>query len=685
MRKLALVSLLAFVLPGVAHAGDVAMRVQEVPLGHRTLAATAPAQHFNMLGLHWTGSGTVAYRVHRLHGQWGAWVAADSDGNRTGAWNDGQLDWTGAADAIRFRTAGVVQRLRAYELWSRVSASVTRGLSEAGSPAIVPRSGWGANEEIVRAKPHYAPALKLAVVHHTAGTNDYTRAQSAAIVRGIEVYHVQGNGWNDIGYNFLIDRYGTVYEGRAGGIERNVIGAHALGFNAGTVGVSLIGNYASATPPKAQQEALVRLLAWRLDIAHVDPLSRVVYTSGGNAKFRAGKVVTLRAISGHRDTGPSECPGNGAYALLPSIGRQVAATGLPKLYSPTVVGSLGGPIRFRARLSSAAPWTVTVTDASGKTVARGTGTGSLVDWTWSSPAGRKGYTWTISSSSARPVIGTLGGARPRPPTAGAPVSVSDLKVSPGLVAPTAGGVAPVTVSFTLGAPAQATVQVVAPDGTAVPLEDGQLPAGPNTVRFDASPLVDGRYKVTVTAKATTTASASVPLVVDRTVTSFTASAAVVSPNADGVDDSVAFTFNLSQATPVQLEIVEKGNTVATAFSGALQPGAQTIQWDGTGNGSRLPDGAYTAVLVYTDALGSLVQSAPVTVDTTPPTLTLLAPQTLQFSLDEPATVTVVVNGQTTIVHAEPKGTFTVPFTGAVTSLTAHAVDAAGNTGATVSG
>ena len=73
--------------------------------------------------------------------------------------------------------------------------------------------------------------MYFAVVHHTAGSNSYTAAQSAAIVRAIELYHVKGNGWNDIGYNFLVDKYGQVFEGRIGGIERNVVGAHAEGFN----------------------------------------------------------------------------------------------------------------------------------------------------------------------------------------------------------------------------------------------------------------------------------------------------------------------------------------------------------------------------------------------------------------------------------------------------------------------
>ena len=144
-------------------------------------------------------------------------------------------------------------------MWSRVTAVPARTLTQAGTPAIVTRAAWGANEEIVRARPSLAPAVRLAVIHHTAGTNSYTRAQAAAIVRGIEVYHVQGNGWNDIGYNFLVDRFGTVYEGRGGGIERNVIGAHAEGFNTGTTGIALLGNYLSAVPTPAQQNALAGL------------------------------------------------------------------------------------------------------------------------------------------------------------------------------------------------------------------------------------------------------------------------------------------------------------------------------------------------------------------------------------------------------------------------------------------
>ena len=301
MKKLLLLAALAaFVVPPRAQAGDVAMRVRDVRLGARALeSASGAAGNFNMLGLHWIGSGSVDYRTRTLLGAWRPWRTADAD-DRTGSWHDGNLDWTGSSSAVQFRVAGAVRRLRSYELWSRVTTAPVRATAAANEPVIVSRQAWGADEEIVRAAPTIAPILRLAIVHHTAGTNSYTRAQAAAIVRGIEVYHVQGNGWNDIGYNFLIDRFGTVYEGRGGGIDQNVIGAHAQGFNSGTVGVALLGNFTAAVPTKAQQDALVQLLAWRLDIAHIDPLSKVVVTSGGNAKFRV-----RQARDSARGVGPS--------------------------------------------------------------------------------------------------------------------------------------------------------------------------------------------------------------------------------------------------------------------------------------------------------------------------------------------------------------------------------------------
>ena len=111
-------------------------------------------------------------------------------------------------------------------------------------PTIITRAEWGADESLVRSRSRTFDPMTKAVVHHTAGSNDYTAAQSAAIVRGIELYHVEGNGWNDIGYNFLVDKYGQVFEGRYGGMERPVVGAHAMGFNTGSVGVAVLASSA---------------------------------------------------------------------------------------------------------------------------------------------------------------------------------------------------------------------------------------------------------------------------------------------------------------------------------------------------------------------------------------------------------------------------------------------------------
>jgi flagellar hook assembly protein FlgD len=589
----------ALAAPALARAGDVAMRVQAIPLGARALDAVAPAMRFDMLAAQWRGGGSVAYRVHRVGGGWGGWRPASSD----------DPDWTGASDRVQFRAAGRVSHLRAFELWSRVTASPARTLAEAAQPAIVTRAQWHANEEIVRAKPLVASALKLAVIHHTAGTNDYTPAQSAAIVRGIQAYHVEGNGWNDIGYNFLVDRYGTIYEGRGGGITRNVIGAHAAGFNTGTVGISLIGNFQTVAPTKAQQDALVKLLAWRLDVAHVDPLSTVAYTSGGNLKFKAGKVVTLRAISGHRDTGPSECPGNDAYALIPSLAKRVAATGLPKLYAPTVAGTLGGPIRFQARLSASLAWTVAVTNAQGKQVAHGQGIGNLVDWTWHSPAGKAAYAWSMTAPGVLAASGTIGGhVAPPPPPPPAAFALTGLTAAPAVITPAPDGSGSTsTVSFSINAAAHVTAQLVDANGAiaATPLDE-QRAAGVNTFTLDVTGVPDGRYTLDISARPVkgVGASATLPIVVDRSISGI---AVAVEPG------QVSLSFTLTQAVAVHVEVQRHGIVVATLWDGTLGTGGHTLDWDGTdAAGNPLPAGNYSLVITVTDALGPVSVGVPLT-------------------------------------------------------------------------
>ena len=681
--------LLTLAVPAAASAGLVRMHMHDVPLGGgRSLESAGRAQPFDMLGLHWIGTGSVEYRTRSPSGRWRSWHTASAD-DRSGGWRDGDLDWTGASIGTAFRTRGDVRRLRSYELESRVLAEPVRATASAGTPPIVTRAAWHANEEIVRARPRIAARLRLAIIHHTANTNDYTRAQSAALVRGIEAYHVLANGWNDVGYNFLVDRFGTVYEGRGGGVDRNVVGAHAQGFNVGTVGVALIGNFSHASPTTAARDALVKLLAWRLDVAHLDPRSRVLYTSSGNYKFRAGRTVTLRAISGHRDTGPTECPGARAYALIPAITQRVAATGLPKLYSPEVIGLVGGPLRFRAQLSSPLQWTVTITDRTGTVVGSGAGSGPLVDWTWQ-PMGRLTggpYTWAIAAPGVRPASGTFDAqAEPGPPPPA--LSLTGLTSSPAVLAPASdgsGGTAAVT--FTLGAPAHVTARLQSAGAAPVAtLLDAARPQGPAAFSWSAAAIPDGRYRLVVTATAEGgTARKAVDVVVDRTLTDLLVSAAVISPNGDGVSDSSTLTFVLSQPAPVEVDVLQAGTVVATVFAEPLGAGPQSVAWSGTVGGAPLPDGRYTLAVTVTDGLGQVRQTLPVSVDDTPPVLTLVDPQSLTFTLSEPATVTLLVNGQTTFAVGEPAGTFSVPFPGPVTSVVARAQDVAGNLSPPVSG
>jgi hypothetical protein len=271
----------------------------------------------------------------------------------------------------------------------------------------------------------------------------------------------------------------------------------------------------------------------------------------------------------------------------------------------------------------------------------------------------------------------------------APLTLSAVTESPGVLGPgTDGALPPATLSFTLGAPATVTAAVQDATGATVyTIADGLRRAGPSVVRWSPGDvLVDGRYRVVVTARAGGAALTKwAELVVDRTVAGLTAAPAAFSPNHDQVLDSTAFTFVLAQQAAVRLDIVSGGLVVATPFSGTLPAGPASIPWDGTAFGVPLYDGTYRAVLTVTDALGDVPFATPVVIDTRPPTLALVDRSTLTFSLDEPATVTVVVNGTTAIARDERAGTFAIPFQGAVASFSASAVDRAGNVSAALSG
>jgi uncharacterized protein with LGFP repeats len=193
-------------------------------------------------------------------------------------------------------------------------------------PNIISRAQWGADESMRCGNPQYDNGIRAGVVHHTAGSNDYAPEDSAGIVRSIYEYHTRTLGWCDIAYNALVDKYGQVFEGRAGGIDKPVEGAHTGGFNRDTWGVAMLGNFDLVPPTPIQLRTTARLLGWRLGLDHVDPRGTVVLASDGSSfsKFPIGAAPILPTIFTHRDVGNTDCPGDAAYAAMDQI-RDIAA------------------------------------------------------------------------------------------------------------------------------------------------------------------------------------------------------------------------------------------------------------------------------------------------------------------------------------------------------------------------
>ncbi|MBC7375181.1 MAG: N-acetylmuramoyl-L-alanine amidase [Frankiales bacterium] len=243
--------------------------------------------------------------------------------------------WVAQADGVQVRVdvlSGPDPQALRVALVDPGESAADAGVSEpaayaraAGVPPIRTRAQWGADESLRRQAPSYASSVRAVIVHHTASSNDYSPADVPRLLRGFYAYHVTSQGWSDIGYNLLVDRFGTVWEGRAGGVDRAVIGAHAGGFNTGTAGISMIGTFETVAPTAAQLEAVAQAAAWKLSLGGVDPRGTVRMVSGGGTKWPAGTVVTLPTVLGHRQVSATSCPGAMGYAALPALRDRIAA------------------------------------------------------------------------------------------------------------------------------------------------------------------------------------------------------------------------------------------------------------------------------------------------------------------------------------------------------------------------
>ncbi len=185
----------------------------------------------------------------------------------------------------------------------------------APQPQIFSRAQWGADERMRDKRSLRYGTVKAGFVHHTVNANDYSADQVPAIIRGIYAYHTQSRGWSDVGYNFLVDRFGRIWEGRYGGVDRAVVGAHTLNYNEQSFAMSAIGNFETAQPSSELLDAYGRLFAWKLGL-HGVPASKSGITMNGKS---------FRAINGHRDAGSTACPGRHLYAKLGTI-RQLATS-----------------------------------------------------------------------------------------------------------------------------------------------------------------------------------------------------------------------------------------------------------------------------------------------------------------------------------------------------------------------
>jgi flagellar hook assembly protein FlgD len=669
-RTLAFVIAAAALAPGTAGAAEVQVVARDVPLTavRGSFPRAAPIE-FTMVGIHWQGGGEVWFRTALSDGTWSGWRlarpeeddlpdATSDEGKASSGWNVGNPWWTGSSTSIQYRVSGPVSRLRTFFISSEpapadatLAAAGTQSTLRPDQPPIIRRPGWGANESIVRAPPSFADGLELSVVHHTAGTNSYSASQSAAIVRGIQRYHVLSNGWNDIGYNYLVDKYGRIFEGRGGGLIQNVVGAHAQGFNTGSVGVAVLGTYGSSRISTAARNALQQLLAWRLDAGHVDPVSFVNFTSFGNDRFPAGTRVRLRVVSGHRDTGYTSCPGTALFGQLGTIAQNVSRIGLPKLYDPRVDGGAGSLVRFTARLSSSRAWLVRVRDSNGAVVAQGTGTGAAVDWTWDAGAAPiQPYTYEISAGAdTRPASGRVPGPFP--------LAVTGVTVKPRALTPNGDWSGEqVTVSFRLSRRAVLGVRVVNASSGALArtlLASAERPAGPRSVTWNGTTgsgaaVADGTYRVEISAESgSAPVSRSANVVVDRTLGAMTLDPILISPNGDGQNERMRIGFELTRQATVRVLINRRGKTIRTVLSGSLAAGAYAPTWDGRlASGVRAPDGPVSAAVVATTSLGTRSLAIVGRVDATRPVVRFVSLRNvagvarLVFDLSEAAKVKI---------------------------------------------
>ena len=668
--------------------------IEDVVVGKGGDSGALPAVELpirtNMLGARWDGSAQgIELRAKGADDAWSAWTEVDAesdegpDANSVEAQqaSDHQVNvpvWVGDATDVELRVAGsgTVRNLELAYINStgtatasdRVITSVRTTAAEAlgsndadaypAKPSIISRAGWGADESIRKRSLSIAPTLKGAVLHHTVNVNGYSRSEAAALMRGIYTYHVRSNGWNDIGYNFVVDRYGRVYEGRYGGTTNNVIGAHAMGFNTSTTGIALLGTHDSSGPSAAARSAVTKLVSWRLDKAHVNPAGNMTLTSAGNDKYPAGRKVTKGALAGHRDFYYTACPGGAAYTKLGSLRSAAWSMGGPKFASPTATATYNGDqtvdaMTVRAVGNRSMTYTLTVVRRSDNaTVKRLTqnATNAAIVWDGSSDVGavpswdlRWGLAARASGIDATPYVANLRDVPPK-------VDITQATGSATLISPNGDGLTDrFSIRFRLNTPSKATLVVERLSDSARwnVFVNRQFAAGAQRADFTgvagATTLGNGAYKLILTAhdavgrgddsyEANTT--------IDRTI-AFRTLSSIVSPNGDGALDITRAGVTIADAdgTTLTMRIRNAAGTIVRTTTHPVTNGSTTLTFDGDDDGGTvIPDGRYTMRL--TSPNSTYMAARAFTVDATRPMgfATRRADKSIRISVSEAVAV-----------------------------------------------
>jgi N-acetylmuramoyl-L-alanine amidase len=200
-----------------------------------------------------------------------------------------------------------------------------RGRAAMPRPAVTSRAEWGADDSLSRDPVTYTGAARAVFIHHTGHPDDYDCDDAPAMLRAMHADHVLRMGWDDLGYNFVVDKCGTIYEGRAGGIDRFVLGAHTTGFNHDSVGIAALGDFSYAEAlPGPLLDAVAEIAAWKLRPG-TDPRGRVRLVSTNDAsRVPEGSATEVDIVAGHRDIFYTDCPGDVIYAALPEIRSRTA-------------------------------------------------------------------------------------------------------------------------------------------------------------------------------------------------------------------------------------------------------------------------------------------------------------------------------------------------------------------------